>query len=39
MAVIDLLMIGLGIDTRRLRDGERALGRLQQAGKIGRAHV
>ena len=32
MAVIDLLMIGLGIDTRRLRDGERALGRLQQAG-------
>ena len=25
-------MIGLGIDTRRLRDGERALGRLQQAG-------
>lgn len=32
MAVTDLLMIGLGIDTRRLRDGERALGRLQQAG-------
>jgi len=32
MAVIDLLMIGLGVDTRRLRDGERALGRLQQAG-------
>lgn len=28
----DLLMIGLGVDTRRLRDGERALGRLQQAG-------
>ncbi len=32
MAVTDLLMIGLGVDTRRLRDGERALGRLQQAG-------
>ena len=32
MAVTDLLMIGLGIDTRRLRDGERAVGRLQQAG-------
>ena len=32
MAVTDLLMIGLGIDTRRLRDGERALGRLQQVG-------
>ena len=28
----DLLMIGLGVDTRRLRDGERALGRLQQVG-------
>lgn len=28
----DLLMIGLGVDTRRLRDGERALGSLQQAG-------
>lgn len=28
----DLLMIGLGVDTRRLRDGERALGRLQRAG-------
>ena len=32
MAVTDLLMIGLGIDTRRLRDGERALGSLQRAG-------
>jgi tape measure domain-containing protein len=28
----DLLMIGLGVDTRRLRDGERALGSLQKAG-------
>ena len=28
----DLLMIGLGVDTRRLRDGERALGSLQRAG-------
>jgi len=28
----NLLMIGLGVDTRRLRDGERALGSLQQAG-------
>jgi len=28
----DLLMIGLGVDTRRLRDGERALGSLRQAG-------
>lgn len=30
--MIDLLMIGLGIDTRRLRDGERALGNLQKTG-------
>lgn len=28
----DLLMIGLGIDTRRLRDGERALNNLQKTG-------
>jgi tape measure domain-containing protein len=28
----NLLMIGLGVDTRRLRDGERALGSLQKAG-------
>lgn len=32
MALTDLLMIGLGINTRGLRDGERALGRLQSAG-------
>ena len=30
--MVDLLMIGLGVDTRRLRDGERALGSLQRAG-------
>ena len=30
--MVDLLMIGLGVDTRRLRDGERALGSLRQAG-------
>lgn len=28
----DLLMIGLGVDTRRLRDGERALNNLQKTG-------
>ena len=28
----DLLMIGLGVDTRRLRDGERALNNLQRTG-------
>lgn len=30
--MVNLLMIGLGVDTRRLRDGERALGSLQKAG-------
>jgi tape measure domain-containing protein len=32
MSLTNLLMIGLGVDTRRLRDGERALGSLQKAG-------
>jgi len=32
MALTDILMIGLGVDTRGLRNGERALGSLQRAG-------
>ena len=34
----DLLMIGLGVDTRRLRDGERALNNLQKQVTKQRRH-
>ena len=35
----DLLMIGLGVDTRRLRDGERALNNLQKQVTKQRRHL